>query len=106
MELKQYTWDELQALLTEVDGEIELRRRAKVREFLIHVKDKVEELGITPEQLLSVTKSKPPKQPVPAVYANPLNAQQTWSGRGRKPDWFLNALKNGASPDSLKIAGE
>jgi DNA-binding protein H-NS len=35
-------------------------------------------------------------------YRNPANSSQTWTGRGRKPNWFLDAVKKGAKPDSLK----
>ena len=35
-------------------------------------------------------------------YRNPENASETWTGRGRKPNWFLAAVKKGAKPDSLK----
>ena len=35
-------------------------------------------------------------------YRNPANPSQTWTGRGRKPNWFLDAVKKGANPDTLK----
>lgn len=45
------------------------------------------------------------KQRAPAVakYQHPENSELTWSGRGRKPKWFIEALANGTSPDSLAI---
>ena len=36
-------------------------------------------------------------------YANPANPAQTWTGRGRKPGWVVDALKAGKSIDSLAI---
>lgn len=36
-------------------------------------------------------------------YANPANPSQTWTGRGRKPGWVVDALKAGKSVDSLAI---
>ena len=35
-------------------------------------------------------------------YRNPLNASQTWTGRGRKPNWLVDAVKKGAKLESLK----
>jgi DNA-binding protein H-NS len=32
---------------------------------------------------------------VPAKYANPDNASETWTGRGRKPRWLAARLKAG-----------
>jgi len=39
-------------------------------------------------------------------YHNPADQSQTWSGLGKKPHWFVAALKKrGASEESLLIAG-
>lgn len=39
----------------------------------------------------------------PPKYRNPEDPMQTWTGRGRKPAWFNDALANGASPEELEI---
>ncbi|SLN10314.1 H-NS histone family protein [Pseudoruegeria aquimaris] len=36
-------------------------------------------------------------------YANPADPTQTWSGRGRKPAWFIDALAAGKTPEDLEI---
>ncbi len=36
-------------------------------------------------------------------YRHPENAAVTWSGRGRKPRWFQDALDAGKSPESLAV---
>lgn len=38
-----------------------------------------------------------------ARYANPQNPEQTWTGRGRRPGWFQDAIESGRSPDDLLI---
>ena len=38
-----------------------------------------------------------------AKYANPANPEQTWTGRGRKPNWVIEALDNGKSIEDLAI---
>lgn len=38
-----------------------------------------------------------------AKYANPANPSQTWSGRGRKPRWFIEAIASGKQPDDMAI---
>lgn len=40
---------------------------------------------------------------VAAKYANPADASQTWTGRGRKPLWVVAALDAGQSLESLTI---
>ena len=37
-----------------------------------------------------------------AKYRNPKDASQTWTGRGRKPNWLVDAVKKGAKM-SLRI---
>lgn len=36
-------------------------------------------------------------------YANPSDKSQTWTGKGRQPNWFREAMAKGASPDDLAI---
>lgn len=38
-----------------------------------------------------------------ARYANPDNATETWSGRGRRPEWLKAALDAGRSLEDLAI---
>lgn len=38
-----------------------------------------------------------------AKYANPANSADTWSGRGRKPRWFSEALAKGMKPEDMLI---
>ncbi len=38
-----------------------------------------------------------------AKYRNPAEPQQTWTGRGRKPQWLHDALKAGADISDLEI---
>lgn len=44
-----------------------------------------------------------PKRKVAPKYKNPENPEQTWSGRGRRPDWVNKALAAGASLDDMSI---
>jgi DNA-binding protein H-NS len=36
-------------------------------------------------------------------YRNPANPEQTWSGRGKRPRWFNDALKAGKKEKDLAI---
>lgn len=38
-----------------------------------------------------------------AKFRNPDNASQTWTGKGRKPNWFIAALDAGKSEADLAI---
>ena len=36
-------------------------------------------------------------------YRNPKDTSQTWTGRGRKPNWLVDALKKGAKIKSFAL---
>ncbi len=38
-----------------------------------------------------------------AKYANPANRAETWTGRGRKPNWLVAKLKKGAKMEDFAI---
>jgi DNA-binding protein H-NS len=39
----------------------------------------------------------------PPKYRNPQNYQQTWAGRGIKPNWLKKHLESGGSLDEVKV---
>ena len=43
------------------------------------------------------------KKTVPPKYRNPADAAQTWTGRGRKPKWVVEALASGGTLDDFLI---
>lgn len=43
---------------------------------------------------------------VSAIYRNPLVFTETWTGRGRKPQWVLNWIAQGGDLDSLLIVNQ
>ena len=36
-------------------------------------------------------------------YRNPTDASQTWTGKGRQPDWYKSEMAKGTDPQSLEI---
>ena len=41
--------------------------------------------------------------PSSVKYRNPKDTSQTWTGRGRKPNWLVDALKKGSKIDSFAV---
>jgi DNA-binding protein H-NS len=78
---------------------------ARDRERLL-VKKKMAELaethGFSMSELFDGARGR--KKPVGiAKYANPENKSDTWTGRGRKPNWVLARLKKGAKLSDFEI---
>ena len=40
-----------------------------------------------------------------AKYRNPKDTSQTWTGRGRKPNWLVDAVKKGAKIEFIRHLG-
>jgi DNA-binding protein H-NS len=60
------------------------------------------ELGYSLAELVG-TETKSSRAPAVAKYRHPENPALTWSGRGRKPQWFVEALAAGKTAGELAI---
>ena len=83
--------------------QIELRKEkvVKLREK-IHALIKAE--GYAFEDIFGSTRGKRRSTgTVAPKYRNPANPEQTWSGRGKRPHWFNDALKAGKKEKDLAI---
>lgn len=99
--LDQMTLEELKQLEKDVTKAIKSFETRKKREALEAVEAKALEMGFSLAELTSGAK---PKTVAAAKYRHPENPSKTWSGRGRKPKWFLEAIEAGASEESLLIS--
>lgn len=110
VDLKGMTPKQLQKLSEDVAKEI-AKRATKQRDTAMkaaakaakeHGFDLTELLGEAPKKR-GRKKAAPKKPPLPAKYKNPKDASQTWSGRGRQPEWYKAAIASGKSAKSLEI---
>lgn len=46
------------------------------------------------------------KKPLVVKYVNPNNSSETWTGRGRKPNWLVATLKKGADLASFEVGAK
>ncbi|MDX1742808.1 MAG: H-NS histone family protein [Ruegeria sp.] len=61
------------------------------------------EFGFSLADLSGVSSKSSKTGKAKAKYKNPANPEQTWSGRGRKPQWVHDAMKAGADISDLEI---
>ena len=100
IELDRLSKEELQKLKSDVDKAlktIDSRRKAEAKKAAEHA---AKEYGFSLDELLGGTGKGSKSMP---KYANPADPSQTWTGRGRKPNWVINALDAGKPLDQLKI---
>ena len=70
---------------------------------LAELHSKAKELGFSLEELTGGSPGKKVRRPSQAKYANPADATDTWTGRGRKPRWFVDGLAGGKTPEDMAI---
>lgn len=102
IDLSTLSMDELKQLKKDVEAAIKgfaERRRAKALKAMEAV---AREHGMSIDEIVG-SKTKGRKAKAPAKYANPGNPSQTWSGRGRQPAWYKEAIASGKSPESMAI---
>ena len=99
---------ELQALIKSAEAQMDSARKNHVKEVRAKIDGILAGAGLTIGEVYPTRGGKSPKVPKAAVapkYHNPDDASQTWSGRGKRPLWFNQALKKkGVTVESLMIA--
>ena len=91
-ELKKILKDVAKAIFTFED-----RKKAEAR---AKAEALARELGYSLAELVG-TETKTSRAPAAAKYRHPENPALTWSGRGRKPQWFVEALEAGKTASDL-----
>jgi len=103
IDLGKLSLDELKTLKKNVEKEIkEFRNRARTA-AMKDLQVLAKKHGLSVEEIIGKKGKGRKKAPAPAKYKNPSDPSQTWSGRGRQPAWFKDALAKGKSVKSLEI---
>ena len=59
--------------------------------------------GEKPAHKVRKTKAKSPRTKSKPKFANPSDPKQTWTGKGRQPNWFRAEIEKGTSPEAMAI---
>lgn len=89
----------LQKDLAKAISTYEDRHKAEAR---IKLEAIAKEMGYSLADLIGV-EVKTTRAAAVAKYRHPENATLTWSGRGRKPQWFADHINAGKDPSDLAI---
>lgn len=112
IDLEKLSAAELEALIIkagEVRKQVQAQERAQVREEIMAL---AASKGFTIPELFGIGevfnrangKVKKTKTKTEAKYADPNNPSNTWSGRGKRPQWFHNAIAHGVEANQMLIA--
>jgi len=103
IDLNSLSLKELKQLQRDVEKAIasfEDRQKAEARAKL---EETARAMGFTLAELLEGVEVKKTRAPAQAKYQHPENPALTWSGRGRKPQWFSAAIAAGKTPEDLSL---
>lgn len=102
MDLNALSLKELRDLQAQVAKAIASFEDRRKKDALAELEEKARSLGFTLAELTGMQATRK-RSPSSAKYANPANPADTWSGRGRKPRWFAEALESGKSESDLAL---
>jgi len=101
IDLESLSREELEQVLRDAKkllANYEKRRKAEARKAAEAV---AREYGLSLPDLLETPKSR--RAPAAVKFRNPANPQETWTGRGRKPNWLVRELEAGRSLDEFRV---
>lgn len=100
--LDDLSLQDLKKLRKDVDRAIQTFEERKKAEAAAELEAIARERGFSLAELTNVVSSKA-RRPARPKFRHPDNPAVTWTGRGRKPRWFTDALAKGASEDDMRI---
>ena len=105
IKLDKMSRKELEKLRADVDKAIVASHKKEKKEALAAAQKAAAEFGFSLDELTTKRAGRGPAKgtKAEAKYMDPQNPTNTWTGKGRQPNWFKTALANGKSPDDLLI---
>lgn len=102
--LSSMSYAQLLELRDRVDAALVTAKAAEKQDLRARMEALAAKSGLTLAEILdtkSGASSKLKGSKAAVKYRNPKDASQTWSGRGRQPNWLVAALKKGQKIESF-----
>ena len=100
IDLSKLSIEEMETLAKEIEAEITNRRQAEREKVLAQMRELAASIGTTPEDLFGRT-GRLVEKVVAVKYRHPANPALTWTGRGKRPQWVVEALAAGKTLEDL-----
>ena len=101
VDVKKMSEKELKKLQSDVEKALDALADSKRADALKAAEAAASKFGFSLSDVVGKPGKK--KKKVAAKYRNPADKSKTWSGRGRQPVWYKEALASGKSPEDLAI---
>ena len=107
VDIKNLNHNQLNDLITKAQSRQQELRKEKVAKLRDKIQALIKAEGFTFEDVFGHGRGGKTGRraggTVAPKYRNPANPEQTWSGRGKRPRWFNDALKAGKKEKDLAI---
>lgn len=100
MKLENLTLAELKKLKHKLEQAIADFENRRNESALLELEKKAKELGFKLSDLAKAA-ARRERASSRSKYVNPNDKSQVWSGIGRRPQWFADAMAAGRTPDEL-----
>lgn len=106
IDLEKLSQSELDALIANAERQKKKIHRQKINDVRRNLTSLAKEAGYTIDELFGTGVRKVSSRTgtkVAPKYRNPANPDQTWTGRGKRPRWFNDALAKGRKEGDMRI---
>ena len=101
--IDKLSYAELLELQDRVEAAIEAKRAEEKAAVLEQAAKMAAEAGFSLDEIAGRKGTDRRRGKVAIKYRNPKNASQTWTGRGRKPNWLVAELEKGRKLEAFEI---
>lgn len=103
--LEKMSFAELSELRDRIDEAMVAARAAERDHLRAEMEAMAARVGLSLSEVVGAGRgqSKLKGTKVSIKYRNPKNSAETWTGRGRKPNWLVAALKKGQKLENFQI---
>lgn len=103
MDISRLSYKELVGLRAEIDAGLEAKRKEEEAAARQAIADQAKKLGFSIADLFGRKMHNGRRGSVEVKFRNPAEPSQTWTGRGRTPNWMAKAIKRGADKDQFRV---
>lgn len=100
--LNDLSLKELKDLQSQVEKAVNGYHDRRKKEAIAELEDRARAMGFSLAELTGAPVTRK-RTAATAKFANPANPADTWTGRGRKPRWYEEALASGKTADDLAV---
>lgn len=102
--LDKMSYRDLVELQDAVAAALVMRKEAEKAEVKRKLSELASQSGFAFDELFGNKRGRKSQAASGVKYRNPKDSAQTWTGRGRKPNWLVEALSKGQKIESFQVA--